>query len=103
MNNEQNNFKKVRKIIHADMDAFYASIEERDNPAIKGKPVIISRNSERSVVATCNYEARKYGISSAMPSKTALLKCPHAVVMEPRLPYYKKVSATIFEIFSNYA
>jgi len=101
--NEQNNKGKVKKIIHADMDAFYASIEERDDQSIKGKPIIIARNSERSVVATCNYEARKYGISSAMPFKTALLKCPHAIVIEPRLPYYKEVSAAIFEIFSNYA
>ncbi len=91
-----------RKIIHIDMDAFYASIEQRDNPALKGKPVIVGGNPHRGVVATCSYEAREYGIHSAMPCKTAYKRCPYAVFLRPRFDVYHKVSYQIREIFYKY-
>lgn len=92
-----------RKIIHIDMDAFFASVEQRDNPKLKGKPVIVGGNPQsRGVVATCSYEARKYGIHSAMPSKVAYNRCPYAVFVPPRFDVYKKVSYQIREIFYRY-
>ena len=95
--------KKQRKIIHIDMDAFYASIEQRDNPALKGKPVIVGGNPQsRGVVATCSYEARQYGIHSAMPCKTAYKRCPYALFVRPRFEVYKQVSYEICEIFYKY-
>ena len=95
--------KKQRKIIHIDMDAFYASIEQRDNPALKGKPVIVGGNPQsRGVVATCSYEARQYGIHSAMPCKTAYKRCPYAIFVRPRFEVYKQVSYEIREIFYKY-
>lgn len=94
---------KKRKIIHIDMDAFYASIEQRDNPDLKGKPVIVGRSPQsRGVVATCSYEARKYGIHSAMPCKTAYKRCPYAVFVRPRFEVYKSISDEIREIFYKY-
>ena len=95
--------KNKRKIIHIDMDAFYASIEQRDNPALKGKPVIVGGNPQgRGVVATCSYEAREYGIHSAMPCKTAYKRCPYAIFVRPRFEVYKQVSYEIREIFHKY-
>lgn len=95
--------KSQRKIIHIDMDAFYASIEQRDNPSLKGKPVIVGGTPEgRGVVATCSYEARKYGIHSAMPCKTAYKRCPYAVFIRPRFGVYHQVSDEIREIFYKY-
>ncbi|WP_195940902.1 DNA polymerase IV [Romboutsia sp. 1001713B170131_170501_G6] len=92
-----------RKIIHIDMDAFYASIEQRDNPSLRGKPVIVGgRPESRGVVATCSYEARKYGIHSAMPSKTAYKRCPYAHFIRPRFEEYHKVSQKIRNIFYRY-
>ena len=92
-----------KKIIHIDMDAFYASIEQRDNPKLKGKPVIVGGTPEgRGVVATCSYEARKYGIHSAMPAKTAYKRCPYAVFVRPRFDVYVEVSKKIREIFYRY-
>lgn len=92
-----------RKIIHIDMDAFFASVEQRDNPKLKGKPVIVGGNPQsRGVVATCSYEARQYGIHSAMPSKVAYNRCPYAVFVPPRFDVYKKVSYQIREIFYRY-
>ncbi|WP_250674106.1 DNA polymerase IV [Paraclostridium ghonii] len=92
-----------RKIIHIDMDAFYASVEQRDNPKLKGKPVIVGGSPKgRGVVATCSYEARRFGIHSAMPSNVAYVRCPHAVFIPPRFDVYQKVSYKIREIFKRY-
>ena len=95
-----------RKIIHIDMDAFYASIEERDNPEYRGKPVVIAKHPKktkgRGVVSTANYEARKYGIHSAMSAKEAYRRCPEAIFCEPRMEYYKQVSRQLHQIFHQY-
>ncbi|MGM9533998.1 MAG: DNA polymerase IV [Intestinibacter sp.] len=93
----------IRKIIHIDMDAFYASVEQRDNPDLRGKPVIVGGNPNgRGVVATCSYEARKYGVHSAMPSKIAQKRCPYAIFVRPRFDVYRKVSNQIRDIFHRY-
>lgn len=92
-----------RKIIHIDMDAFYASVEQRDNKDLRGKPVIVGGSPEgRGVVATCSYEARKFGIHSAMPSNVAYVRCPHAIFVPPRFDVYHKVSHDIRNIFKRY-
>jgi DNA polymerase IV len=88
-----------RVIMHVDMDAFFASIEIVDNPKLKGKPVIVGGTSERGVVATCSYEARKYGVRSAMPIYMAKSKCPHGIFLPTRMSRYKEVSKEIFKIF----
>ena len=94
--------KSQRKIIHIDMDAFYASIEQRDNPSLRGKPVIVGGNPQgRGVVATCSYEARQYGIHSAMPCKIAYKRCPYAIFVRPRFEVYKQVSYEIRQIFES--
>ena len=94
---------KKRKIIHIDMDAFYASIEQRDNPSLKGKPLVVGGSPHgRGVVSTCSYEARKYGIHSAMPCKEAYIRCPYAVFVRPRFYVYKEVSNQIRNIFHRY-
>ena len=90
-------------IIHVDMDAFYASVEERDNPSLVGKPVIVGGSADsRGVVAAANYEARKFGVHSAMASARAKRLCPHAVVIKPRIGYYASVSQEIREIFEQF-
>ncbi len=91
-----------RKIVHVDMDAFYASVEQRDNPALKGKPVAVGGEQERGVVAAASYEARKFGVRSAMPSVTAKKKCPELVFVKPRFDVYRAVSQQIHDIFSQY-
>lgn len=91
-----------RKVIHVDMDAFYASIEQRDFPHLKGQPIAVGGNSDRGVVAAASYEARKYGVRSAMPVKTALRKCPQLILTPPRFKVYKEVSKTIHAIFYEY-
>jgi DNA polymerase-4 len=88
-----------RSILHVDMDAFYASVEERDAPALKGRPVIVGGTGNRGVVAAANYEVRKFGVHSAMPMREALQRCPHAVCISPRMQHYQSVSAQIFEVF----
>lgn len=90
-----------RKIIHIDMDAFYASVEQLDNPELRGKPIAVG-GEHRGVVAAASYEARKFGIRSAMPSKTAKEKCPHLIFVAPRFPRYKEISRKIREIFHEY-
>jgi DNA polymerase-4 len=84
------------------MDAFYASIEQRDNPDLRGKPVAVGYGEKRGVVAAASYEARKYGVHSAMPSVTALRKCPHIIFVMPRFDVYKNVSNQIMQIFLEY-
>lgn len=90
-----------RKIIHIDMDAFYASVEQRDNPALRGKPVAVG-GIKRGVVASASYEARQFGVRSAMPSRTALRKCPHLQFVRSRFDVYRKVSQQIRAIFFEY-
>lgn len=92
----------VRKIIHVDMDAFYASVEQRDNPALRGKPVAVGYGAARGVVAAASYEAREFGVRSAMPSVTAMRKCASLIFVPPRFEVYKSVSAQIREIFAEH-
>lgn len=92
-----------RWIMHVDMDAFYASVEQRDHPEWKGKPVIVGGESRRGVVATASYEARKYGVHSAMPALRAKELCPNGIFAPPRFEVYKEVSDEIHEIMLNYA
>lgn len=95
---------KQRKIIHVDMDAFFASVEQRDQPEYKGKPLIVGgQPNSRGVVAACSYEARKFGIHSAMPCSRAYRLCPQAIFVPPRFEAYGEVSTQIREIFWRYA
>jgi DNA polymerase-4 len=91
-----------RKIIHIDMDAFYASVEQRDNPELRGKPVAVGGSAERGVVAAASYEARKFGVRSAMPSVTAKRQCPDLIFVRPRFEVYKAISLQIREIFAEH-
>lgn len=90
------------QIIHIDMDAFYASIEQRDNPKLKGKPIAVGHAEKRGVVATASYEARKYGVRSAMSSVKAQKLCPQLIFVPCRMEVYKQVSAQIHDIFHEY-
>jgi DNA polymerase-4 len=92
----------IRKIIHVDMDAFYASVEQRDNPDLRGKPVAVGGSSKRGVVAAASYEARAFGVRSAMPSVTAQRQCPDLIFVKPRFEAYKAVSRQIRDIFTRY-
>lgn len=94
---------QIRKIIHIDMDAFFASVEQRDEPTYRGKPVAVGGSPDkRGVVAAASYEARKFGIHSAMPSRSALQRCPQLIFVRPRFEVYKSVSNQIREIFLEY-
>lgn len=91
-------------VLHVDMDAFFAAVEQRDHPEWRGKPVIVgSGPHERGVVSTCSYEARKFGVRSAMPSRTAYAKCPHGIFVKPRMHVYSEVSKVAFEVFAKYS
>ncbi|MCW0484338.1 DNA polymerase IV [Gaoshiqia sediminis] len=95
-------YTSVRKIIHVDMDAFFASVEQRDNPALRGKPVVVGGDHLRGVVAAASYEARKFGVSSAMASVVAKRKCPNLIFVRGNFEKYKAVSRQIREIFFEY-
>lgn len=93
----------MRKIIHIDMDAFYAAVEQRDQPELRGRPVIVGGNPvRRGVVAACSYEARQFGIHSAMAAAIAQRRCPEAIFVRPRFPHYRRISAQVREIFERY-
>ena len=93
---------QYRKIIHVDMDAFYASVEQLDHPQLRGKPLAVGGSEKRGVVAAASYEARKYGVKSAMNGVLAKQKCPHITFVRPRFNRYKEISAKIREIFFHY-
>ena len=91
----------ARTILHADMDAFYAAIEQRDRPELRGKPVIVGGSGPRSVVATASYEARTFGVRSAMPGTVARRLCPQGIFVRPRMDVYAAVSAQVLEVFES--
>jgi DNA polymerase-4 len=92
----------TRSILHVDMDAFYASVEQRDNPELAGKPVVVGGGSNRGVVAAASYEARKFGIRSAMPMAEAMRRCDHLVRVKPRMSHYVEASQQIFAVFDEF-
>lgn len=91
-----------RAILHVDMDAFYASVEQRDNPKLRNKPVVVGGGSNRGVVAAASYEVRQFGVRSAMPMSEALRRCPQLIRVAPRMSHYKQVSQQIFEVFRQF-
>ena len=93
----------IRKIIHIDMDAFFASVEQRDDPRLRGKPVAVGGSARRGVVAAASYEARRFGVRSAMPSVTAARRCPSLVFVPPRFDVYRAVSGQIRQIFARHS
>lgn len=92
----------MKKIIHIDIDAFYASVEQRDDPSLRGKPVAVGYSERRGVVAAASYEARKFGVHSALPSLTAKRKCPHLIFCPPRFNVYRDISQQIMDIYLEY-
>jgi DNA polymerase-4 len=91
-----------RTILHVDMDAFYASVEQHDRPELAGRPVVVGGSGGRGVVAAASYEVRRFGVRSAMPMREALRRCPQAVVVTPRFKRYREVSAQVFEVFREF-
>ena len=94
--------QSARSILHVDMDAFYASVEQRDNPELRGKPLVVGGTTNRGVVAAASYEARKFGVRSAMPMRDAYRRCPSLLRVRPRMSDYQKVSKQIFDIFRSF-
>lgn len=92
----------ARTILHVDMDAFYAAVEERDNPELRGRPVIVGGTGGRGVVAAANYAVRRFGVHSAMPMGEALRRCPHAICIPPRMARYREASSRVFQIFREF-
>jgi len=92
----------IRKIIHVDMDAFYASVEQLDNPELRNKPIAVGGGGDRGVVAAASYEARKFGVRSAMSGVVAKRNCPHLIFVKPRFERYKEISTQIRTIFFEY-
>ena len=99
---EESSSRPARKIVHVDMDAFYASVEQRDNPSLRGRPVVVAWRGNRSVVCAASYEARRFGIRSAMPAVRAERLCPEAVFIPPDFTRYKEVSRAVREIFQRH-
>src|SRR2546423_1991412 len=91
-----------RQILHIDMDAFYASVEQLDDPTIRGKPVLVGSRSPRGVVTAASYEARPFGVHSAMPMAFALRRCPQAIVVVPRMERYAEMSEIIFGVLRTF-
>jgi DNA polymerase IV len=91
-----------RAILHVDMDAFYASVEQRDDPRLRGRPVIVGGTSNRGVVAAASYEVRVFGVRSAMPIREALRRCPHAICVPPRMSVYREISHQVFSVFHEF-
>jgi len=89
----------TRAVLHVDMDAFYASVEQHDDPSLAGRPLVVGWDGGRGVVAAASYEVRRYGVRSAMPMRTALKLCPHAICVRPRMQRYQEVSAQVFGVF----
>jgi len=92
----------IRKIVHVEMDAFYASVEQRDDPRLRGKPVVVAWRGNRSVVSAASYEARRFGVRSAMPAIRAERLCPEAIFVPPDFPRYRVVSRMAREIFQQH-
>src|SRR5512144_466130 len=92
-----------RIIAHADMDAFYAAVEQLDDPSLRGRPLLIGRNSNRGVVLTASYEARPYGVSSAMPMARARKLCPQALIVPPRFERYTEISEMVMKVFGDFS
>src|SRR5215470_14832894 len=92
----------LRKIVHVDMDAFYASVEQRDDPTLRNRPVVVAWKGKRSVVCAASYEARQFGVRSAMPAVTAERLCPQAIFVPPDFTRYKAVSRAVREIFQRH-
>src|SRR5271156_2631675 len=92
----------TRKVIHVDMDAFFASVEQRDDPALRGRPVAVGSPAARGVVAAASYEARQFGVHSALPSVTALRKCPDLIFVPPRFDVYRAISAQVHAVFAEF-